>query len=289
MPLRPESAKSKVTRSLDETPGRVYRQHELKSLFAERRSEWGLTTRTTYNDFVVFLTTEAKLRRMELRRDTSDVITRFAWGEASPYSIGLSIRSGSYLSHASASFLHGLTDQIPKTIYVNREQSQKPQYGTLTQAGIDRAFAHKQRRSQYIFSYNEWQFVLLSGKHTGDLGVVSMPGAAGEPLMVTGLERTLIDLAVRPDYAGGLYEVLRAFKSAKESASINALVATLKKLEYVYPYHQAIGFYLQRAGYESDRWERLHKLPREFDFYLAHDIRDRDYDPSWRVFFPKGF
>lgn len=289
MPLKPDTAKERIIRSLDEAPSKLYRQDELKALFATERSEWGLTTRTTYSDFVVFLTTEAKLRRIELRRDTSDVVTRFAWGEASPYSIGLSIRSGSYLSHASASFLHGLTDQIPKTIYVNREQSQKPQNGTLTQTAIDRAFAHKQRRSQYIFSYNEWQFVLLSGKHTGDLGVVSMPGVAGEPLMVTGLERTLIDLAVRPDYAGGVYEVLRAFTSAKERASINVLAAILKKLEYVYPYHQAIGFYLQRAGYDSDRWERLHKLPREFDFYLSHDIRDRDYDPSWRVFFPKGF
>lgn len=289
MPLRPDAAKQRIIKSLEEAPERVYRPGELKSLFAARRSDWGVTTRTTYDDFVVFLTTEAKLHRIDLRREPSDVITRFAWGEASPYNIALSIRSGAYLSHASASFLHGLTDQIPRTIYVNREQSEKAQSGTLTQLAIDRAFLHKQRRSQYIFVYKEWEIVVLSGKHTGQLGVTSMPSPMGEPLNVTGIERTLIDLAVRPDYAGGVYEVLRAFKSAKERVSTNALFATLKKLGYIYPYHQAIGFYLQRAGYEPERWERLHKLPREFDFYLSHDMRDRDYDESWRLFFPKGF
>jgi hypothetical protein len=203
--------------------------------------------------------------------------------------MGLSLRSGAYLSHASALFLHGLTDQIPRSIYVNREQSQKSQSGTLTQAAIDRAFSHRQRRSKYIFSYEEWQLVLLSGKHTGRLGVSPMPSPLGEPLSVTGVERTLIDIVVRPDYAGGVYQVLQAFRSAKQRLSTNALLATLKKLGYLYPYHQAIGFYLQRAGYEPERWERIKKLPQEFDFYLAHDIHDKDYDQSWRLFFPKGF
>ena len=115
-----------------------------------------------------------------------------------------------------------------------------------------------------------------------------MTSAQGEPVTVTGLERTLIDIVVRPDYAGGVYQVLQAFKSAKDRMSVNVLLATLKKLDYAYPYHQAIGFYLQRAHYDPDRWERIKKLAQEFDFYLAHDISDRDYDQSWRIFFPKG-
>jgi hypothetical protein len=71
--------------------------------------------------------------------------------------------------------------------------------------------------------------------------------------------------------------------------SVNVLLAILKGLDYVYPYHQAIGFYMQRAGYEESRWGRLKQLDFKYDFYLAHDLRDKVYDSEWRLFYPKGF
>ncbi len=106
---------------------------------------------------------------------------------------------------------------------------------------------------------------------------------------MTRLERTLIDIAVRPDYAGGIYQVLEAYKAAKDRVSVNTLIATIKKLDYIYPYHQTIGFYMERAGYDVTRTDRLLKLGTSLDFYLTYGIKDREYDSKWRLFFPKGF
>jgi len=261
----------------------------LRQLLAQHREEWRVPSSTTSQQFVRFLLEKSRLELVTIQSRDYGTIDRYVWGTASPYALALSIKNGSYLSHGTAVFLHLLTDQIPNIIYVNHEQSPKPKsVHELTQESLNRAFAGKQRRSNYIFRSGESQFVVLGGKQTGQLGVFPMTSSLGETLQVTGLERTLIDAVVRPDYSGGVYQVLEAYKSAKTKMSVNVLMATLKKLDYVYPYHQAIGFYLQRAGYEQGRWERLKKLPQAFDFYLAHDIREKAYNKTWRLFVPKG-
>ena len=38
-----------------------------------------------------------------------------------------------------------------------------------------------------------------------------------------------------------------------------------KKMNYIYPYHQAIGFYLSKAGYDKDQLELL----KNFNFCLV--------------------
>lgn len=289
MPSRIEIAKPDIVDVFEASPQKVHSKKELGLILAANRGEWRLAHGTTTEDFVRFLLSKTKLNIIKLSSTQYPNIHRYSWGEASPFEIGLSVRGDSYLSHGTAVFLHSLTDQFPRTIYVNREQGAKARSHLTSQENINRAFSRPQRRSRYIMKYREWQYVLLSGKDTGRLEVVSMEGPENEPLEVTGLERTLIDIAVRPAYAGGIYQVLTAYESSKKRMSVNTLTATLKRLDYLYPYHQAIGFYMERAGYEPARYKRLRKLGLKFDFYLAHDIREKAYNPEWRLFYPKGF
>ena len=71
---------------------------------------------------------------------------------------------------------------------------------------------------------------------------------------------------------------------------MNRLAATLKKLNYIYPYHQAIGFYLEKAGYKKSLINLLQDFEIKYDFYLTYQIKDKEslkYSPKWRLYFPK--
>jgi hypothetical protein len=274
---------------IEGTSRKVVTRRDLTTLVKGAVAQKLLPQSITLTESIAFLEA-AGLKKIVLRLPThGEPIIRYAWGPLSMYALGVSMRPGAYLSHASAVFLHGLTEQIPKTVYVNKEQSPKPApEGDLTQEALDRAFANAQRASTYVFEYEGYRFVLLSGKNTNRLEVSQLRDPQGEYVDATKLERTLIDITVRPAYAGGVFEVLKAYRAAKDRVSVNTLVATLRQLGYVYPYHQAVGFYLQRAGVESEKLTRLKQLGLKYDFYLAHKMGPTAFSPEWRLHFPEG-
>jgi len=287
MAKRIEIAKPDIEALLEASPLKAFRRLQISEILASNREKWRLPVSLTFTDFINFLLKETRLREIILTSEHYTDEKRYVWGKPSIHSIALSLKSKAYLSHGSGVFLNGLTDLIFKTVYVNYEQSPKPQGGGLTQESINRAFANRQRQSNLTYRYEDFQIVVVNGKFTDRLEVTQLPGPDGELLATTKLERTLIDIAVRPNYSGGVVHVLDAFERAAPHVSVNTLLATLKKLNYVYPYHQVIGFYMERAGYPEKQWQKLKKLGLKFDFYLTYQLpADRKYDSTWCLFYP---
>ncbi|MBN3828394.1 hypothetical protein G3O00_33010, partial [Burkholderia sp. Ac-20384] len=219
----------------------------------------------------------------------------YIWGDVPLLTILLSLRKNLYLSHYTAMRLHGLTEQSPTTIYTTDERSNtyQDERATLDQLAIDQAFSRPPRISHNWVEHAGKKIYLLNGAYTGHLGVVTEPvtDEGGQQVLarLTNLERTLIDITVRPVYAGGVFEVAKAFELAKDRVSINRLVAMLRKLNFAYPYHQAIGYYLERAGYKPNQIDLIRRLPIERDFYLAHEMGETRYVSNWRLSVPSGF
>jgi predicted transcriptional regulator of viral defense system len=268
----------------------VYRYSDLVAILRSNRAFWRLANSTTAKMFIAFLMNSGRLREIVFpfpRPYARE--TRYAWGDVQFSEIVLSLKPKCHFSHYSAVKLHGLTEQIPKTTYINFEQPLASNAtGNLSQTSIDIAFKRKVRTTSYIAETEEFRVCILNGKNTGYLGVVEHASGTGT-IRVTNLERTLIDITVRPVYAGGVHEVLKAYRLAKPELSVNRLAAMLQQLEYIYPYHQAIGFYLDRAGYKPAQLDLLRRFEVSFKFYLVHQMKETDYIKEWRLYVPKGF
>lgn len=285
-----KSAFSEIERYFDSQPKKIYNSPELLRKFTNNREIWELPTSIRFEKFVELLLTESHLKKIELHSERYQNVSRYSWGIPSIFALALSIKSNSFLTHGTAAFLHKLIDKSPQTTFVNYEQSPKPQYdGGLFQDKIHQAFAKPQRQTNLVYTFDDKSIVVINGKNTGRIGLCDFADDNGHnPLITTDLERTLIDITVRPAYAGSALDVLEAYRRAKDKVNVGKLLKTLKTMHYKYPYHQAIGFFMERAGYLKKSWSKLLELEANFDFYVIHQLPEtKQFDAKWRVYYPK--
>jgi predicted transcriptional regulator of viral defense system len=289
-PSRLQIAKRNIFTAFDNLGNKIFRLSDIRLLLARNRGIWNLAQATTARDFIGFLTDKGHLKAWRFEFPFRPE-TRFTWGEVSPFKVIASLKPDAYFSHYTGIYYHGLTEQIPKTIYLNSEQPVKgaaPSRNSLEQGRIDRAFQGKPRHSTNVATIGDLSVCQISGKDTGKLGVVTAHAGDLEGLPITDLERTLIDATVRPFYAGGPFEVLKAYENARERLSSNRLAALLSKMDLIYPYHQAIGFYLETAGYSASAQEPFLEMGLQFDFYLSYQLSNPEHSKKWRLYFPRG-
>lgn len=286
-------AEIKIRNFFAQLPKRVFSETQLKQILADNRVIWQLGATHDVDKFIhnlenIKLLTPVILNFSSVSGDEQDVIKRtvkrYMASNAGAFELALSLSSKSYLSHYTAAYLNGLTTQVPKRIYVTTELSKKEQArGRLEQSAIDQAFRQPQRIAGEQAVWEDYTIIPLHGKFSNRLGV-----NLTSPMPHTGLERTLIDMAVRPAYSGGVHAVLEDYRKAADKLSINKLKATLTHLDLIYPYHQAIGFYLEKAGVPAKRLEVFEEMPMEFDFYLTYDMKETAYSEKWRLYYPTG-
>ena len=278
-------AEHKIRSFFKDASRRVYKKAQLEEVLEQNRSEWNLPFSMNGNRFTDRLLNSNILSKQEI--DFNGIISRqerFLALDASVFQIAVSLKNKSYLSHYSAVYLQGLTTQVPKTIYISFEQSKKVNVDRkITQSGIDAAFARPQRKSGTTTIYDGYTLLVHNGMYSNRSGVYLL-----DDLPVTNIERTLIDIAVRPGYAGGVHSVLDIYRRSVDRISVNKLVAILDKLNFIYPYHQAIGFYLEKAGLEGKKLNVLREKEMTADFYLTYEMSEKQYDSSWKLYYPKG-
>ena len=275
--------------ALDEWGKSVLTYTNLREFLGRHRYGWRLPESVTFGQFVAMLIEESRLSEVRIDLPHRPAL-RYTWNSPSTLEIVQSVSPKGYFSHYSAIYLHGLTTQIPRFIYFNIEQPGRGGGGILTQGGIDRAFRGAGRVSHNVTTLLDQELNVLNGQNTGELGVIDFSSTEGKSLHVTNIERTLIDATVRPYYSAGVHEVAAAYVAAAEQLSLNRLLAYLRKLNFTYPYHQAIGYYLERTGrFTPLQLEPFKEIGLSFDFYLTYGMKGTEYVPKWRLFVPQGF
>lgn len=289
------------TKAIEE--GNILNRSTIIKILRGLKEEDKIVERTSNSNFVKYLVNILhmfeEITIFDEKRGTT--LTRYVatYTPVSAYEIALSLLSKSFLSHYSSLYINDLTINDPKDIYINKEQSKKsPAHhpGNITQGRVDYAFSKKMRTTtmNYNFQYHEkfYRVHVLNSKNTNNTGVVrKQPLAFSKKVPTTNLERTLIDIVVRPKYSGGVKEISDAYLRAKEYIDIDKLVQYLKKFNYAYPYYKAVLFFLESADYDSTSLDRFKKnfladATDDITFYLDYQIIEKRLNKQIGIYYP---
>jgi hypothetical protein len=267
---------------------KIFKRNDLHVILAANRSTWKLAKRMSAATFISNLLKARILVEYDLPFPHRPE-KRFAGPTVPVAEILLSLKAGSYFSHISAAVVHGLTSSNDQ-IVVNFEQGEHIRNPLPEQSAIDGAFKARARLTKNWISTEHGIITMLNGMQTGELGVVNLHTTeiCGQKslIRVTDLERTLIDMTVRPHYSGGIEVIIEAFRAARARVDTVKLASYLERLRYVYPYHQAIGWYMTAANFEQHQIAPISSIPRLRNFYLINKIELPLFDQFWKITVP---
>tara|TARA_R110001583_G_C5624215_1_gene406497 strand:- start:548 stop:1435 length:888 start_codon:yes stop_codon:yes gene_type:complete len=291
--MRKESfdrASSEITSFFNRSNSKAYTTNDIREIFNTNRDIWRIAGYRNYKNFITYLNDNKILildvQNHEYHTSKKQILRK---QNCTPFDVGLTVKKEGYLSNYSAMQIHQLTLQIPKTIYISEDKtSSNDHVGNviLEQSSVDKAFSKPQRiaTESYKSEYDGFKYIYLQRKHKfTKIGVTRINNLA-----VTDLERTLIDIAVRPAYSGGAFQILDAYKNSRDKANPAKLSNYLDQLDYIYPYHQLVGFYLDLAGFDKKDLQIFLDKKSNINFYQTYNLSNKKLNTKWGIYYPTG-
>lgn len=202
------------------------------------------------------------------------------------------------LSHQTSAYFNNLTDDLGNTFFVNKFSKENPincfnnKIKKLDQKSINKSFEKPMRKSSLIYNLS------INGNDNKIFFLNSRPNTKkysnkiqkyNYNLFINSIEKTLLDITVRPSYLKDWKELIKIYRNSINKININKFIEVFKEANYIYPYHQSIGFLLESTGHSLDTYEYFYSLPKKNDFFIFYnsDLSKMDYNKKWKIYHPK--
>lgn len=166
---------------------------------------------------------------------------------AHEFEIAMALVAPAAISHWSALSHHGLTEQVPRLVYVLTTARSVPR---------KRGATSKDAEPGYPVGGTLYRFVQVKPERffgVEDVWVNEFRVTMTDP------ERTLLDGLMMPRYCGDFAEVLHAFDVRSPNLDVPRIIRYALKLDTATA--KRLGWILERYGIEPDRLEPLRKAP----------------------------
>ena len=168
--------------------------------------------------------------------------------DAHEFEIAMSLVSPAAISHWSAIHHYGLTEQVPRTVFVL----------TTTEALVPRNRSSNSGRSRKGCRIGETTYRFIQVRPQRFFGA-RRAWVGDARVWITDLERTLLDGLNMPRYCGDFAEVLHAFEAGIEQLDVERIAEYASRMSTVTS--RRLGWALERNGVSGPVVDRLCDIP----------------------------
>ncbi len=191
---------------------------------------------------------------------------------AHEFEIAMFLAKPAAISHWSALYFHGMTEQIPQKVYVTTSGNISVARKISLPGDNQRSFIRKVNNMIYIFiKVKKERFFGIKEYWIGEKKVT-----------ITDPERTLIDGLISPKYFGGWAEVYNAFNLYISKVNLDKMISYALHLDTAVA--KRLGWILEKNGVEDKKLQKLLSLPvKGYRTLNSAGSRRGPYNKKWMI------
>ena len=256
-------------------------QEQLKKILEQLKDESLVSSSLSFNSFLLKLIDEGLIQKSITIR--GHIKTRYTFSQDfNVYNFCNSLEKNSFFSMSTALNLQGLSDFRSDYIFVSKERATRIEQGnvTLTQKDIDNAFSKKPRRTNAYDKINNHIVVLLEANNTDAFEIIEYNG-----YKVSSINRAFVEMISNVQYLQSSEAIIEVFMKIKEKLNLDTIYNIIDKFDFIYPYFQLAGFYLEKIGFPKVELEKFYTKRSELNFYTQKNKNQYGFDGYWKIYY----
>ena len=253
--------------------------NDITSILDELKEENLVSNSLTQNDFYLKLLDDGLVAYTITIRDIEKI--RYTLNkEFNIYDFVYSLEKNGFFSMFTSLNIQGLTNFRDNFIFISKERMKRVNFKSkdITQEAIDKAFTNKPRRTKAYATIYNYNIVILESNNTQEIGIIKYKG-----YKISSINRVFVEIISNIQYSKTPDDVIYEFKNLKDKLDINEIFNIIEKFDFVYPYYQLAGYYLEKIGFLKEELSKFFNKKTDLIFYTIKNKEKYTLDEYWAI------
>lgn len=256
-------------------------QEQLFDILKDLKNKNLVSKNLTFNTFLLKLIDQGlKQHSIDIRGHSK--IRYSMKSDFNIYNFCKTLQNNSFFAMTTSLNIQNLTKYRNKYIYVSKERASRNEFyeKKLEQKDIDNAFGKNPKRTNAYDKLGEYIIILLETNNTSSYEIIEYEG-----YNLSSINRAFVEIMSNVHYFQSTDHIIELFKEIKDELDLDKIYHVIEKFNFIYPYYQLAGFYLESIGFEKKELHKFYENKTDLKFYTEKNIETYALDSYWNIYF----